>query len=193
MTQETRTGSTRITNPFVLGIGERPPHMGERPEVDAVFETTLEILREPRSSKARYIYMYGPRGTGKTVLLNALRRTVRTRPDPDILLQLSVNAVATEAGMRKVLLRPTIEMTGDQPETGVSVLATSESLDKAHEWVRSWLRRFRLPQAELVRDIEGLQPTEMRFNVGLGSLTLTMPERSGRIPVASGWSDADYA
>ncbi len=164
-------------NPFVPGIAKPPPFMGQRPAIDSVLARTVHQLRPLTTIADRtgpdFLYIYGPRGTGKTVLLNALRQTIRSRPEPDILLPLSANAVTTKEGMHRTLFRPTIEITGSTSDA-------TKPLDTAWDRVWSWLKRSRIQHTELMRDIESMQPKEAHITMGLGSVTLTLPERSDR-------------
>ena len=59
-------------NPFRPGAGRPPAHMGRRPEVE---RPLLEVLTGLRTGEADnyLVYLYGPRGNGKTVLLGWLR------------------------------------------------------------------------------------------------------------------------
>lgn len=59
-------------NPFKPGAGRPPAHMGRRPEVE---RPLLEVLTGLRTGEAdnQLVYLYGPRGNGKTVLLGWLR------------------------------------------------------------------------------------------------------------------------
>ena len=60
----------RKHNPFTPGFGEEPPHLaGREIEQNTLTETLHRMIDR---GKGRSIVMYGPRGTGKTVLLNWL-------------------------------------------------------------------------------------------------------------------------
>ena len=58
-------------NPFVPGIGEVPPVMGHRNDIERSLTDLLGRLQNARRG-SKYAYLYGPRGNGKTVLLNWL-------------------------------------------------------------------------------------------------------------------------
>ena len=77
-------------NPFTPGIGERPPYMGVRPHADTILNGALTVLQKPKTAQARprFIYLYGPRGNGKTVLLTDFEKRVQ------------------DAGIRTVVLVP---------------------------------------------------------------------------------------
>lgn len=63
-------------NPFTPGAGLTPAYMGRRPVVERELLRILEALRAGRSG-ARAALLFGPRGNGKTVLLNWLQRQAR--------------------------------------------------------------------------------------------------------------------
>ena len=58
-------------NPFTPGIGELPPVMGHRSEIETHLLRMLRELRKGRAH-AKFAILYGPRGNGKTVLLTWL-------------------------------------------------------------------------------------------------------------------------
>ena len=55
------------TNPFTPGYGIMPPHIAGREDEQAIFSESLELLAASRGP--RPILMIGPRGCGKTVLI----------------------------------------------------------------------------------------------------------------------------
>ena len=60
-------------NPFQPGFGLTPAYMGHRPNLEKALLDALESVRD-EAPGARGILLYGPRGNGKTVLLNWLQR-----------------------------------------------------------------------------------------------------------------------
>jgi hypothetical protein len=60
-----------IRNPYAPGAGQRPPELAGRDQELATFEVTLERVAAGRPERS--VVLYGLRGVGKTVLLNALR------------------------------------------------------------------------------------------------------------------------
>ena len=65
-----------MVNPFTPGFGLEPAHMGRRPEVEGALLRILGVLRSRRSG-AHAALLYGPRGNGKTVLLNWFEKQAR--------------------------------------------------------------------------------------------------------------------
>ena len=59
------------TNPFTPGYGIMPPHIAGREDEQAIFSESLELLAASRGP--RPILMIGPRGCGKTVLIEWCR------------------------------------------------------------------------------------------------------------------------
>ena len=72
--------TTRATNPFHPGAGLLPVYMGHRPEVERPLLDMLNRLRHGRQGP-HFHYLYGPRGNGKTVLLDWLDRQAGQRDD----------------------------------------------------------------------------------------------------------------
>ena len=157
-------------------------------------DSALYMLTQMSDPRARFLYMYGPRGTGKTVQLHAFRDQCRTRAEPDILPTLTADQVATEEGMRQALFRPRIEMTGVEQDDADADPA-SDRKDRM-DIVRAWLQRWRSSHSDLVRDVPALQPTEARLSAGFGSVILTLPKQPdrsvGRIAVALGRTGPDH-
>ena len=67
-------------NPFTPGIGELPPVMGRRPEIETWLLQMLDQLRKGKPARAKFAFLYGPRGNGKTVLLRWLLDRARQAP-----------------------------------------------------------------------------------------------------------------
>ncbi len=178
----TTNDSASTDNPFVPGIAKPPPFMGRRPDVERILTRVLNGLKPPSESiditGPDFLYLYGPRGTGKTVQLNALRHQIRTRPEPDILLTLNADMVGTEKGMHQVLFRPRIEMTGVAPSD--SEPNRWPNRKELMDLVLAWIRRWHRSHSDLVRDVQALQATEARLSAGFGSITLTLPEHPDR-------------
>ena len=63
-------------NPFTPGAGLTPAYMGRRPDVERELHRLLSALRAGRHG-ARAALLFGPRGNGKTVLLNWFQRQAR--------------------------------------------------------------------------------------------------------------------
>lgn len=63
-------------NPFTPGAGLTPAYMGRRPEAERELLRVLAALRAGRHG-ARAALLFGPRGNGKTVLLNWFQRQAR--------------------------------------------------------------------------------------------------------------------
>ncbi len=87
-------------NPFAPGFGRPPPFLGRRAEVDKAFGEICELLLDTDQPAHLGVYLYGPRGTGKTVHIRALREQIRQRTDPDMLLRLTADHVAQADNMR---------------------------------------------------------------------------------------------
>src|ERR1700747_2910665 len=60
-----------VRNPYAPGAGQRPPELAGRDREIAQFEVVIE--RIARGRPERSIVLTGPRGVGKTVLLNTFR------------------------------------------------------------------------------------------------------------------------
>ena len=65
-------------NPFQPGSGRMPPLLAGRDAVKADINGLLQYLGEPSSGAPRDIILYGPRGNGKTVLLQWLKNRCNT-------------------------------------------------------------------------------------------------------------------
>ncbi|HEY1133802.1 MAG TPA: ATP-binding protein [Nocardioides sp.] len=99
-----------VRNPYAPGAGQRPPELAGRDRQLEQFEVTLERVAAGRPERS--MVLFGLRGVGKTVLLNALRSAavhrawgtgkIEARPDTGIRLQI---AQATHAAVREVAHR----------------------------------------------------------------------------------------
>lgn len=70
---------TGKTNPFRPGAGRRPPHLAGRGKEQSRLRTAMETALV--DGEGETIVMYGPRGTGKTALLNWFMRACDDRAD----------------------------------------------------------------------------------------------------------------
>ena len=99
-----------VRNPYAPGAGQRPPELAGRDRQLEQFEVTLERVAAGRPERS--MVLFGLRGVGKTVLLNALRSAavnrewgtgkIEARPDTGIRLQI---AQAVHAAVREVAHR----------------------------------------------------------------------------------------
>lgn len=99
-----------VRNPYAPGAGQRPPELAGRDRQLQQFEVTLERVAAGRPERS--MVLFGLRGVGKTVLLNALRSAavrrawgtgkIEARPDTSIRMQI---AQATHAAVREVAHR----------------------------------------------------------------------------------------
>ncbi|QWC86313.1 ATP-binding protein [Nocardioidaceae bacterium] len=99
-----------VRNPYAPGAGQRPPELAGRDLQLQQFEVTLERVASGRPERSMVVF--GLRGVGKTVLLNALRGQavqrlwgtgkVEARPDQSLRLPL---AQALHAAIREVAHR----------------------------------------------------------------------------------------
>jgi AAA ATPase domain len=97
-------------NPYAPGAGQRPPELAGRDEVLRTFEVVVERVAQARPERS--VILTGLRGTGKTVLLNALRGVAterawgtgkwEARPDHDIRIPV---AQAAHAALRELGVR----------------------------------------------------------------------------------------
>ena len=58
-------------------VGELSPVLGARPHVDHVLDATVKVLTRPEACRVRCVFPYGPRGNGKTVLMNLFGNKAR--------------------------------------------------------------------------------------------------------------------
>ncbi|MFW6773399.1 AAA family ATPase [Nocardioides sp. CPCC 205120] len=99
-----------VRNPYAPGAGQRPPELAGRDRQLEQFEVTLERVAAGRPERS--MVLFGLRGVGKTVLLNALRSAavnrawgtgkIEARPEVSIRLQV---AQAVHAAVREVAHR----------------------------------------------------------------------------------------
>ena len=106
-------------NPFRPGAGLDPAHRGRRPEVEGVLSRVLRSLRDGRPG-AELAFLYGPRGNGKTVLLQWIEAQAARRPEgrPIVEVRLSVTDMASPACVAQAILNAT---GGAGDRTGLTV------------------------------------------------------------------------
>ncbi len=179
-----RSSSSRTAkNPFVPGFGRPPPFLGRRAEVDKAFDEIGELLRDMNRPAPLSVYLYGPRGTGKTVYIRALREQIRQRAEPDMLLRLTADHVAQAKSMRQELFRPRVEMTGLPVSPGASEPVSRDMGVDEPLWSRlkDHLLESPLARTTLGHAVRDMTATEAWATVGLGFVTFTLhagPDRS---------------
>ena len=142
-------------NPFRPGAGRRPGYMGHRPAIE---RPLLDIVDRLRVGEAdlRLTYLYGPRGNGKTVLLQWLADQVekkggahpivqvRLLPEhltsSEMLVQRIRSAVRRTPGVFDNL---TVNLEAGIP--GVSLKVGSEARDDPMLGLSDWLEQDRYP------------------------------------------------
>ena len=106
-------------NPFRPGFGRNPACRGRRPEAEAVLSGLLRMLRGGKPD-AQAAFLYGPRGNGKTVLLQWLEAQAaqRSQGRPIVEVRLSVTDMASPAAVAQAILNATA---GAGDRAGLSV------------------------------------------------------------------------
>ncbi len=90
------------TNPFKPGAGRMPPHIAGREREKSVFDECIHELA--RSEEPQAILLVGPRGCGKTVLLNWCKDHARTVDGRIRVKEFTREVPATMAGIARELL-----------------------------------------------------------------------------------------
>ncbi len=170
-------------NPFVPGFGELPPVMGRRPEVEHELDDVMRRLGRAEKPGPRALYLYGPRGTGKTVHLLSLHKRLRDSRIPSVLLSLKSDRVATAADMRQNLFRPRLEVIGEAMATlGQEGMPAADAGARESAWEKfcSFLEKTPLAQSSIIHDIRAMTAHEGQIRFGLGTVTFTMPTSPDR-------------
>ena len=131
-------------NPFTPGVGELPPVMGRRPEIEAWLLRMLDALRKNRPH-AKHAFLYGLRGNGKTVLLTWLENQAAAgRPvtsaalmpknlETDAALARALEAAVGRARVLKKILR-NLDTTLSASLAGTGISAQTESRTQGPAW-----------------------------------------------------------
>ena len=92
-------------NPFRPGAGRSPAHRGRRPEVESVLSDILRSLRSGRAD-TELAFLYGPRGTGKTVLLLWLEAEAERRTGGRQIVQarISITDMSSPSSVAQTIL-----------------------------------------------------------------------------------------
>ena len=170
-------------NPFRPGFGRLPPFMGQRPQVEKALTEICDLLADARHPDPWALYLYGPRGTGKTVHLRSLHDKLRERRHPSVLLALKSDRVATATGMRQSLFRPRIEVIDEAMaalgEEGMPAVDPG-ARERTWDHFRSLLMKAPLAQLSFIHDIRAMTAQEAQIRLGLGTVTFTMPTSPDR-------------
>ena len=102
--------STEYSNPFTPGFGAIPPYLAGRADEQYLFRNNLAKMSAGRSPSAPII-LYGPRGVGKTVLLNWFEDEVEqggAKRNKIRVVKTVPNALESQSDLWKSLLNPSI-------------------------------------------------------------------------------------
>ena len=101
---------TKYSNPFTPGFGAIPPYLAGRADEQDLFRNNLANMSAGRSPSAPII-LYGPRGVGKTVLLNWFEDEVQqggAKKNKIRVVKTVPNALESQSDLWKSLLNPSI-------------------------------------------------------------------------------------
>ncbi len=161
-------------NPFEPGAGRMPRFLAGRETEVARFEDRLARLAEGVAPPQGFL-LQGPRGNGKTVLLDRLAELARSRGflveelDADVLSDRD----ALMAALRQRVSRSTTRVTGVQVgPVGVSVEGPQETSDLAHLF-STWLSGSPAPLVVLIDEAQ-------RTRSGAGQAFFSAVQRAGR-------------
>ena len=88
---------------FVPGDGNVPPYLAGRKEEQAYFQDCVDILKN-RKPVPRNLIVYGPRGNGKTALLEYLQKKTLQKEEGHLeILWLTPDQIATPADLTRIL------------------------------------------------------------------------------------------
>ncbi len=160
-------------NPFVPGFGEIPPVMGRRPQVDQVLDNVTRLLARAEKPGPRAVYLYGPRGTGKTVHIQNFQNRLRHGAAPVTMINLSARMVKTQEAMTRALFTPDIELAGGELANGV---LDGLGQDKAFSKMRKWVKKLQSSHSYLAQHVQTMRPADMRIWGGLGYIRVEPPD-----------------
>ncbi len=159
-------------NPFAPGFGRPPPFMGRRPEVEHELDDIIRGLGRSESPEPRALYLYGPRGTGKTVHIRDFKTRLRQGLDAVTIISLSARMVKTEKAMEQVLFTPDIELAGGGLTDGEPVTRSEAFLDR----IKGWVKKIRSSDSGLMQHVQTMRPKDLRIWGGLGHIRLEPPD-----------------
>ncbi len=88
---------------FVPGDGNVPPYLAGRKEEQAYFQDCVDVLKNKKPAP-RNLIVYGPRGNGKTALLEYLQTRTRQKEKGHLeILWLTPDQIATPADLARIL------------------------------------------------------------------------------------------
>ncbi len=160
-------------NPFKPGFGRPPPFMGRRPVVEHKLDDVMHGLGRPESPEPRALFLYGPRGTGKTVHIREFQARLRQSDTPLAMIDLSARMVKTEKAMEQALFTPDIEVAGGD-------LADEHSVSRSETFqsrIRDWANKIPSSKSVLAQQVKNMKPKDIRIWAGLGYITLEAPDK----------------
>ena len=189
MDSETLAEAVESRNPFRPGAGQMPPYLAGREAELALADTGLRQLAG-RTAPAQGILFYGPRGNGKTVLLEHIAARAR---DLGLRAENLPPAVLRDEGQLIRSLRQRARLTGGRL-TGVQLGplgATAERAEpsaEASDLFEAWIRAGSAPLVVVVDEAHTVEPA-----VGLDFFDAVQNASSAGLPfflIAAGTPDA---
>ena len=100
---------TKFSNPFRPDFGDTPPYLAGREDVQSLFRENITEMSNGQSG--RTTVLYGPRGMGKTVLLNWFKNEVEksgAKKDLMRVVKAVPNDIKSRSALWKSMLKPSI-------------------------------------------------------------------------------------
>ena len=189
MGSETLAGAVESRNPFRPGAGQMPPYLAGREAELALADTGLRQLAGG-TAPAQGILFYGPRGNGKTVLLEHIAARAR---DSGLRAEDLPPAALRDEGQLIRSLRQRARLTGGRL-TGVQsgpLGATAERAEPstdASDLFEAWIQADSAPLVVIVDEVHTVAP-----EVGRDFLDAVQNASSAGLPfflIAAGTPDA---
>ena len=189
MGSETLAEAVESRNPFRPGAGQMPPYLAGREAELALADTGLRQLAGG-TAPAQGLLLYGPRGNGKTVLLEHIAARAR---DLGLRAEDLPPAALRDEGQLIRSLRQRARLTGGRL-TGVqlgSLGATAERAEpsaEASDLFEAWIRAGSAPLVVVVDEAHTVEPA-----VGLDFFDAVQNASSAGLPfflIAAGTPDA---
>ena len=133
--------------------------MGERPEVDQALDDVVRRLTQAKTPGPRLVFLYGPRGTGKTVHIRDFQARIRQSQSPEIIMNLAADMVETRDAMTHALFTPDFEVTGGGLADGLPATRREEMVT----WLKDWVQKFQSSDSVLAQHVQKMRPRDLRL------------------------------